>query len=792
MNVVMKRPLAWILFFLAMGILCGRYAESAMAAVFLLAMCAVLAFCLFKLTKQAVAAICLVFALAGFVFAQNAAVEAPAVAAALSAQEEAKATTLSGELVNVTVSRRGFASGLLRTGIDGAETLVLVRFPEGIRPAAGQYVTVTGRLARLSPARNPGAYDERLYWRARHVAAKLYAEEAALGAVRTSLTSVLYSFRVQMSTAFYAMLPEREAGVLNAMITGDRAGIDEEIDELYRDAGIYHVIAVSGTHMTILAMAVQAVLGRLGLTKRRSCGVSFGMVVLYCIFTGASPPAVRAVIMYGIIAFAPFVKRDADAVSATCLAAMSLLLYSPLYFWDVGFLYSFTAVFALCAGTPAVERGLNRLLSRKRMPLWLVRLFRRDALCLAVAAALAVFLATWPLTAWFFYSVSFISILANLIILPTVTLLTVSGFLAGLVGMLSVTVGSFLAGAAYVILRFYENLCRAAAAVPFGNVLTGRPPLWLLALYAGALVLLGYAMYAPNAAAFAKRRRVGGIALGVWILSGVVFALVPKPLVVAVLDVGQGDALVLSRGNKAVIWDGGGNPLRDIGDNTGVWTVIPYLRYLGAGTADAVLTHPDGDHALGIIEAVDEGIVRRLYLPDGMDAAGELASLLLQGAAKNGTEAIYVCAGDKIAVLPEVSAHVLYPDAGGGAAGNAGSIVARVERGGVQFLLTGDVEQSGEEALLARDVGALRADVLKLAHHGSATSSTEAFLRAVSPGMAVASAGLNNRYGHPSQVVTERLEALGIPFAVTAERGAVLFTTNGTKLAVQYTLEVEK
>ena len=785
----MKRPLAWMLLFLALGIACGRFAGSVLAAALFTALFAALAFVLFKATRQAVAAICLAFALLGFASVQNALAEAPAVSAALAGQETEQTTRLSGRVVSVSVSRRGYASGLLRADMNGTELLVLVRFPLNVIPAEGQTVAVTGNLTRLSPARNPGAFDELLYWRARHAEAKLYADEAVLGEVEVSVASVLYSFRVRMTDAFYAMLPEREAGVLNAMITGDRAGIDDEIDTLYRDAGIYHIIAVSGTHMTILAMAVQAVLGRLGISRRRSCGVAFTAVALYCVFTGASAPAVRAVLMYGVIAFAPLVRRDADTASAACFAAVVLLLYSPLYLWDVGFLYSFTAVFALCLGTPAVERGMNRLLRRKHTPLWLVRLFRRDWLRLAVAATVAVFLLTWPLTAWYFYSVSFISVLANLVILPTVTLLTVSGFLAGLVGMLSVTIGSFFAGAAYVILRFYENLCRAAASVPFGNVLTGRPPLWLLALYAGAAVLLGFAMYAPNAAVFTRRRRIGLAALGLWVISGIAFTLAPKPLVVAMLDVGQGDAIVLSRGSRAVVWDGGGNPLREIGDNTGVWTVIPYLRYLGAGKADAVLTHADGDHAIGVLEAIHRGIVRRVYLPDGLLPDEYLAAYLLESAALNHTEVAYVRAGDKVAILPEVTAHILYPDANGGAAGNDGSVVARVDYGAVRFLLTGDAEMTAEAVLLTRDAAALHADVLKLAHHGSGTSSVEAFLRAVSPSIAAASAGRNNRYGHPSPAVLERLDALGIPFACTAERGAILFTTDGKKLSVQYMLE---
>ena len=715
---------------------------------------------------------------------QGALAEKPAV---LAAQNQAP-VTLEGRLENVTISARGNVSAILCTNSLGVDARILVRLPEGVKAGEGQLAAVSGDLVPLDRARNPGAFDEFLYWRARKADAKMYVDEATLGDVTFNLHSALFALREKMTAAFHATLPEKEAGVLNAMITGDKAGIDAEIGTLYRDAGIYHIIAVSGTHMTILAMVINWILSRFEVSRKKSALIAFAVIVLYCIFTGASAPAVRSVLMFGMVAFAPFVRRDADTISSACFAAIVLLACSPLYLWDVGFLYSFAAVLALAIGTNASERGLIKLFRDGKAPLFVLWLIGKKGVRQAICSAIAVFLVTWPLTAWFFYSVSPISILANILIVPAVTLLTISGFVTGLLGMISAPLGMLAANPAFVILKAYEWLCRALVSIPFANILTGRPPFWLLAMYLAALALAFSAMH-KDGMAYARRKRISLIAGGLFLAGFWVFYMLPKPLTVAMLDVGQGDALVLSRGKTAMIWDGGGHANKDLGDNTGNWVVLPYLRYLGIARADAVLTHPDADHALGIVEAMDAGVVRRLFLADGVAPDGDIATLVLERAAANNVSVEFIRAGDWLPLLPDTQILCLHPPENGGAAGNSGSIVCRVDYGETSFLLTGDADAESEAQMLAIDPAALDVDVLKLGHHGSNTSSTEAFLRAVSPELAAASAGRNNRYGHPAQLVMERLEAIGISLVVTANQGAILFETDGQRLTTRCILE---
>jgi len=774
-----KRPLVWMLLFLMLGIVLGRYTDAANApgiVIFLAVALAVLTGCLYKLQRLTVVFLFPVLAIIGFGLTQRA-------FSPFDVSLQAKAT-VEGRVESVSVSSAGNMSVLMQAQVQGEKLRLLVRLPEGAGAEIGQLLTVRGDIQPLDTARNPGAFDEFLFWRARGAAAKMYAGDVVQGDVRPTLTGALYAFRTRFSAVFYEIMPAEEAGVLDAMITGSRDGLTDEMNTLYRDAGIFHILAVSGTHMTILAFAISAVLRRLKLSRAAASLVSFGVIVLYCIFTGACVAAVRAVVMFGAVVLAPLVRRDADMPSSTSFAAICLLLVSPLYLWDVGFLYSFAAVFALVAGAPAVERMMLRAADKASAPPIVLRIFGKPRVRQAIAATAAVFLVTWPLTAWYFYQVSFISVLVNLILLPTVLVLTIFGFLAGLLGMVFMPLGMFAASVPYAILSGYAFVCRAAVSLPFATVLTGRPPLWLLALYMGALVT-ALASFRIRSGMARHGKKLALALFGLCVAAAGVNVVWPKPLEMAVLDVGQGDAIVFTRGQNAVIWDGGGRMNREIGDNTGVWVVLPYLRYKGVSRADAVLTHADADHALGIIEAIDAGVVRRLFVPSGLLAEGDIASALAESIAKSSIEVITLQPGDQWNMLPGASAMCVYPAAGSALHGNEGSLVCRVAFGERSFLLTGDVEQSGERRILDTYGAQLDADVLKLAHHGSRTSSTEAFLQAAAPTVAVASAARNSQYNHPSPEVVERLGSLGIELYATASRGAVIFRTDGVRLTVQ-------
>jgi competence protein ComEC len=250
------------------------------------------------------------------------------------------------------------------------------------------------------------------------------------------------------------------------------------------------------------------------------------------------------------------------------------------------------------------------------------------------------------------------------------------------------------------------------------------------------------------------------------------------------LDVGQGKGAVISQGNHAILIDGGGVFGREIGENTGVFTLIPYLNYRGIATATAIVTHNSRDHVVGIIEAVMAGRVERLILAQANSEPGRyLYDRLIQAAEDMGVPISYVAAGD-IIEFQGMRLYVIFPYAERIFRDeNNNSMVIKAVYGDTTVLLTADIERRAEDYLIAAGHD-LSAQVLQVAHQGSRTSTTEEFLRAANPLAAIISAGRNNIYGHPHPIVTERLYDHDVPYFTTSTHGAVIIRTNGQRMTV--------
>lgn len=639
---------------------------------------------------------------------------------------------------------------------------------EGQSAELGQYLVLSGELERLDTQRNPGGYDEFLYLRSRKIQYKIMPAEIEGKGIFVTPPMYIKKIRAKVADIIDKTYPKIESGIMKAIIIGDKSGIDEDTMLLYKDAGIYHILAVSGLHVSIIYAVLSGLLLLLGFSRKKTGFICFAFLIFYCIFTGAGIATVRAVIMLSIVIFGGMMYRKSDLITTASVACIVLLLYEPLYLFDVGFLYSFSAVFGLAVITKAVEALLakNKLLQKY------------------LSGCIAAFLATAPVSLFFFFKISWISVLVNAVLLPTVFMVVVSGFLSVIAGFLSIGLASFFAGGAYVVLNFYNMVCRAATAVPFSVSLVGRPPLAVFVMYYVILGLAVYALYADKEK-FGRRIKMFYVSAAGFVLLIAVLAAVPKRLDVTFLDVGQGDSQIISINGDAVIIDGGGNIFKDIGDNTGKWVVMPYLDYKGIRKVEAAfLSHIDGDHALGIAEMLNAKRIKKLFLADVAYEKTELLDEILASAKESETEIIYIKAGDRLEFLGKIGIECIYPKQGFAGRDNNQSLVLRVSYGKTDFLFTGDIEASAEREIV--DISAdLHTDVLKIAHHGSKTSSTGNFLEAVSPKVAIAGVSRYNSYGHPNTGVVERIKDLNIPFFSTAQNGAVTILTDGETMELK-------
>jgi competence protein ComEC len=656
---------------------------------------------------------------------------------------------------------------------------VLLYGPSGPpRVAAGDRIALTARLKPELPAGNPGQLDM-----ARSRARRAILFHASVDPDRVVLLSeapgwrrVLERARAEVAAAVAERAPSPAAAALySALATGDRAALPDPVEESFARSGLAHVLSVSGLHVAALALAVFAaarwLLVRLWRPARRhdarrlAAPLALPVVWAYVLFTGWQPPAVRSAAMLSAALLGLSAMRRADALSTVAISALALLALDPAGVGDLSLQLSFTAVVALIVLSPALRAAVPweppQPSAHRDLRYRAARLL--NAGLGLVCAGAAVTLATLPLCAAAFHRVSLIGVLANVVGAPLVSAVTVLAAAGGgahlALGALAAPVLVLGTWASQLLLWLADLAARPGWAAP---------PLPSFGPGASAAYAAGLAAFALGRGRWRWLGLLAPAALAAVLLAPLAGR---PPLSVTFLSVGHGDAIVISSGGEHLLVDGGGVPG---GADVGRKVVLPFLAEEGIHRLSlAVLSHPHPDHALGLISTLSHVKADRVWMPRGPDP-GDL-SLQLRAAAGD-AEVEEVTAGRAPFRLGLATVEVLGPpeDQLLLEGVNDRSVVLRVRLGEVSFLLTGDIEAAAESAL---DPGAVT--VLKAAHHGSRTSSTEEFLERARPRYVVFSVGAGNRYGLPAPEVEARAVAIGAECLRTDRLGAIRFEVDG-------------
>ena len=556
-----------------------------------------------------------------------------------------------------------------------------------------------------------------------------------------------------------------DAGLARALLIADTRGIPVEMRDRYAAAGVVHLLSISGLHVAIIAAAVQLLLQLVRLPHRAVAIVALLLTALYVAMIGAPAPAVRSGVMLGVGAIARLVQRPTSAWASLALGGL-VPLVEPRTVLDLGYQLSLAGMAAIVASGIFARRTIV-----PRFDGW--RRWLATNLCASVVACVV----TTPLVAWTFGRVSLIAPLTNLLATPLLGLAQPMLFLALVLAPVP-PLAAFVADATHPLLTLFDAVSTAGAAVPFASIVVA--PTLVAAVIAGGMsiaVVIACASHFPGRALVAASLGAAGLA---WLPA------VPARtggVELHMIDVGQGDALALrTPGNRWVLFDAG-RVWR--GGDAGRSTVIPYLRRRGGEVALFVLSHPHDDH-VGGAATVLEALRPAMYLDAAYAGGSDAYRASLTVTQRHRIPWRRVRPGDSLDV-DGVVLTVVGPDSAwveGLADANDASVVMQARYGAVRFLLTGDAE-SAEEAWLVGESGRdLRADVLKVAHHGSPTSTTPIFLDAVRPRVALISVGAGNRYGHPGPRVLEDLAEAGAMVLRTDRSGTVVVRTDGRSLTV--------
>ncbi len=678
-------------------------------------------------------------------------------------------TTASGPVMLVTLKPTVIPQGFPPS----ARGKIQCYLKEDVREAKlGSTVQVQGEVACFERATNPGQFSQAEYYQILKIDYKLY--EGRVLAVSRSFSRYregLYAIKEACGRVLDECFTEENATVMRTMLLGETGQTDPEIKEMYKRNGIIHILAISGLHISIIGMSLYRLLRRIAIPIPLAAPAAAAVMYSYGVMTGMSTSSLRAIVMFGMHMTARLLGRTYDLLTALAAAAILILLEQPLYLYHSGFLFSFLAVLAISLFAPAMNHSLPI-----KIPL-----IKKSVQALLSGCCISA--ATLPIYLIFYYQFPPYSILMNLIVIPLMSILMITGILTMLVGCICIPIGKITAVISSLILEFYQNLCTFCDQLPLNNLIIGKPQMWQIITYGTILVVL---------ILFHKRMKIHirYLILTVGIL--LLVLKVPVGLTITLLDVGQGDCIYIqspSGGNYLI--DGGSSSTKGSGE----YRILPYLKSQGVRQLEAVfITHPDQDHYNAFPEmlaAMDtHGIpIKTLILPAVHEGSrNEEYRSLEEMAAAAGIKVRYISRGQGLQE-GDFTLQCLHPEtAAAGLESNAYSTVLLLKYQGFSALFTGDVEGAGEQALVryiaqSRTVSDLT--VLKVSHHGSRNSTAEEFLRLVNPAYAVISAGYGNSYGHPHKELIERLKNNNTKIYITYQRGAVTFRTNGEKMTVE-------
>lgn len=559
-----------------------------------------------------------------------------------------------------------------------------------------------------------------------------------------------------------ARLFPRHLSLVEALVLGRREHMDPDVNDRFVRSGLAHLLAISGMHVGLIAAALLLVATAARVPRRRAVLFTIAVTWAYLLVIGAPSSALRSAIMLSLALLALLVQRPSSSAAIVAAAAFAILAIRPLAILDPGFQLSFTGVIAIIYARPALLTLAPDALTREGM---------RRAITDSVVTGTAAFAVTAPFVAHHFGTIAPVSIPAGVPAIPLMSLALVGAMAALFLDLLFPALARALADGSALALDLLHGVAGLAASIPYGNGSVVTPP---VAVW-GAAALSALALGSAHARVRPHLRILLGTGATIAILLAWPLA-APKEtngVEVHFVDVGQGDAVAIrTPAGRWVLVDAG--PAGD-GFDAGARRVLPFLRAKGVRTLEAmVLTHPDLDH-IGGAPAVLGGLRVRYVFEPGFPAGRSPYLAMLGAVEAHGTEWRAARAG-RVMEVDGVRFDFLWPDSQTVDVprdANQISAVLRVVYNSFVLILPGDVGSDVEHQLVRRHGGDLRAPILKLGHHGSATSSAAAFLDAVQPELAVVSAGRRNRYGHPSVPVLERLEARGIAVARTDRHGTV-------------------
>ena len=649
----------------------------------------------------------------------------------------------------------------------------------------GDKISSYGILRQPINFNNPGQLDIVTMLKCENITANLSASKTGVhvekinGSIWIKFLRLMADIREHYKNSMRSVMSNQEAVAIFAMLFGGYEGLKPELTESFVTTGIVHILSVSGSHMTLLAVVTAWICNIFGWSK--SLKFATGVIVIgsYIVLSGCVPPVLRSGYMGILLFFATSFGYISYSRRLLTLIAIFMLLYSPLLLFHISFQLSFLS----SAGILYFAPKITKILKEYKMPIFLA---------ISIACTTSVTITSQPIIAWYFNQMSVSALLSNLIVIPILEFIIIISLIGGIIGLIIAPlakiifiIDSLIFGAAYELNKLIAN-------IPFSKIYFPTIDFaWSIIYY---LILIFFAQNKNNKKiiiSYFKENIKYIQTAAIIIILVIAFKLgmnLSKPAEVEVhfIDVHQGDcALLITPNGHAMMFDTGG--VREHTFDIGSRVDIPYLYHYGITKLDYIfLSHAHEDHTAGA-----GSIIKKIQV-DKIITAGESKSVYATSMAISESapelNVLRKAIEGEIFDIDGVKVEVIYaPDVNDNLTGNEVSNVYKVTFKNVTFLFTGDLIKENEQIILNERKN-IKSTLLKVGHHGSKTSSSKEFIEAVQPQFAVFCVGANNTFGHPRAEVIELIKSVGAEIYRTDKNGAIIFRTDGNKISVKTTI----
>lgn len=752
----MKRPLLIVTISYILGIIIGVYFKQSILFILLAGIIGIVFWKIIKMKKIIIIAICIVPCLLSCLQTNN------------LNNKYSKMYNLDNESIAITgtvCSQIKETDYKYSTNIKLENKLKLTIYTDKKEDVSkleyGNKISVIGTYKKPTESRNYKGYDYMKYLKTKKICGSLIVD-GEVKLIKTKNINPIFTIINKLSLIFKQnlkkLLSEQEAELEQGILLGDTSDIESDIKDDFRKCNLSHMLAVSGAHLSYLVLGINTVLSKKSFGIRRRKILSIMFILIFMVIVNMSPSVVRAGISTIIAIFATLIYRKQDTYTTISIALLLTLLNNPFAIFDVGLQLSYLATLSIIV---FYSKFTQKQFNNK------VKKYLYESTILTVSANILIL----SITIYEFNTIPINSVISNLLAGPLLGICIILGMFMVIISTVCFPVSKLIAFPLQIILKILIKIIELISKIPFGNYTVKTP--WFI------VVFLTYAIIATL---IYNKKKMTKILTMVTLIIFVVmqvcaFINIDGKLKIYFIDVGQGDSMLVKtvRG-KNILIDGGGSkdPDYDIGEKI----LVPYLLDRRIKTLDyVIISHFDEDHATGVAQILGKIDVSSIILTRQLEE-NDIYRHILSIAKEKKIKLIYVKEGDvlkiggiKISIIhPENKLMINNPM-------NNNSIVCKVEYNSFSMLLTGDIEMEAEELILRKNIN-LKADVLKVAHHGSKTSTTGEFLKAINPKVALIGVGKNNNFGHPSNEVIQRLKENGTRIYRTDENGEISITVN--------------